>query len=511
MKKVFILIAAIGALATSCRKIEVDGTTTTTTTPTPTAENTILEGRIISNLTLHAGYTYKLRGLVYVTNGAILTIEPGTKIVGELNRNGALIITRGAKIIADGTVDKPIVFTSEAALPQRGDWAGVVLLGQAPNNSSFNGQDGIGEIEGGVNNSDGLGLYGLGATSNLADNSGVLRYVRIEYAGYAFLPDKEINGLTFGGVGNQTTIDYVQVSYANDDSFEWFGGSVNCKHLISFRTIDDDFDTDNGFSGKVQFGISLRDSAIADISKSEAFESDNDANGSDRKTYLTTIPVSANNPVAIIPVKTSAVFCNMTVMGPKVTATSVGNSLFLCAAQIRRNSEISIMNSLILGWGGGAVNGLLIDASKGTPTDINLVGYTLPSPGTGVVLNPTPGLNFANNIIAGPSTNAVAYSASTGTTITGSTVASITAWMNTAAFSNSTLPNNTDVGLGAPFNYTAPDFNPTSAAVPAATGASFTNSKLTTSTGGKLDFTPVTYKGACAVGDTWWKTWTKFM
>ena len=250
MKKVFILIAAAGMLASSCRKIEVDGNTTTVVNPpSTTVENTILEGRIITNLTLKASYTYKLRGLVYVTNGAILTIEPGTKIVGENGKNGALIICRGAKINADGTADKPIVFTSEAATPQRGDWAGVVLLGQAPSNSSFNGVDGVGEIEGGVNNSDGLGLYGLGATSNLTDNSGTLRYVRIEYAGYAFLPDKEINGLTFGGVGNQTTIDYVQVSYANDDSFEWFGGSVNCKHLISFRTLDDDFDTANGFSG----------------------------------------------------------------------------------------------------------------------------------------------------------------------------------------------------------------------------------------------------------------------
>src|SRR5678816_2020587 len=95
--------------------------------------------------------------------------------------------------------------------------------------------------------------YGTPITQlqNPADNSGILRYVSIEYAGYAFLPDKEINGLTFGGVGSQTVIDNVQVSYANDDSFEWFGGTVNCTHLISFRTLDDDFDTDNGFSGKV--------------------------------------------------------------------------------------------------------------------------------------------------------------------------------------------------------------------------------------------------------------------
>ncbi|MBC7587108.1 MAG: hypothetical protein H7178_02020 [Chitinophagaceae bacterium] len=486
MKKLFILIAATGLIATSCRKIEVDGGTTTTTI-NPSEESTILEGRIIANRTLKANYTYKLRGLVYVTNGAILTIEPGTKIVGELNKNGALIICRGAKIIADGTQDKPIVFTSEAVTPQRGDWAGVVLLGNAPTNSSFNGTNGIGEIEGGINNSDGLGLYGLGLSSNVADNSGILRYVRIEYAGYAFLPDKEINGLTFGGVGNQTVIDYVQVSYANDDSFEWFGGTVNCKHLISFRTLDDDFDTDNGYSGKVQFGISLRDSAVADISKSEAFECDNDANGSTALTVVT--PITGTNGVNIAPTKTSAVFSNMTLLGPKVTATTQVNNLFLAGAQLRRNCEESIYNSVFLGWNGGSINGLLIDGSKGTPTDLNL--------------SPAGGLNFQNNIIAGPTSNAVAYSAS-ATTPTGANAVSILAWVNTPAYANTILPNNTDVGLTAPFNYTAPDFNPSSASVPAATGAVFASPKLTTG------FTVVSYKGACSVGDTWWKIWTKY-
>jgi hypothetical protein len=494
MKKLLILVASVGIIATSCRKIEVDGGTTTTVTPPTTTENTILEGRIINNLTLKAGFTYKLRGLVYVTNGAILTIEPGTKIVGENGKNGALIITRGAKIIADGTSDKPIVFTSEAATPQRGDWAGLVLLGNAPTNSSYNGVDGIGEIEGGVNNSDGLGLYGLGATSNLADNSGILRYVRIEYAGYAFLPDKEINGLTFGGVGNQTIIDYVQVSYANDDSFEWFGGSVNCKHLISFRTLDDDFDTDNGFSGKVQFGISVRDSSVADISKSEAFESDNDANGSDRMTYLPTIPVSANNPVAIAPVRTSAVFSNMTLVGPKATTTTNGSSLYLGAAQIRRNSELSIFNSVFIGWNGSGVSALLIDASKGVPTDARL--------------DPAGGLNFRNNLMVGTAASAITYAAST-TTPTGANAASIQTWINTTAYANTFVAANADAGLTAPFNYSAPDFNPATGSA-AATGASFTSAKLTTMTTGKADFTAVTYKGACAVGDTWWKTWTSF-
>jgi hypothetical protein len=491
MKKFFILVASIGLLVTSCRKIEMDGNTTNTVSPT--SENTILEGRIITNLTLKASNVYKLRGLVYVTNGAILTIEPGTKIVGESGKNGALIICRGAKIIADGTADKPIVFTSEAAVPQRGDWAGVVILGNAPTNSSFNGTAGIGEIEGGINNSDGLGLYGLGTSSNVADNSGILRYVRIEYAGYAFLPDKEINGLTFGGVGNQTIVDYVQVSYANDDSFEWFGGTVNCKHLISFRALDDDFDTDNGFSGKIQFGIALRDSSVADISKSEAFECDNDANGSDTKTTVT--PINGSNGTIIAPVRTSAVFSNMTVLGPKVYSNSVGNSLFLAGAQLRRNCEQSIFNSLIMGWSGGAVTGVLIDASKGTPTDLNL--------------SPTGGLNFQNNIISGTSSNVVKYAPSS-TLATGATTASILNWVNTTAYSNTMLANNSDVGLVAPFNYAAPDFNPNSASAPAAMGASFSNTKLITATSGKLDFTPVAYIGACAVGDTWWKGWTKY-
>ncbi len=470
MKKLFLYSVLIAATALSCRKIEVDGGTTVATSGGgTTTENTILEGRISENRTLKVAYTYKLRGLVYVTNGAILTIEPGTKIVGEKGKQGGLIITRSCKIIADGTVDKPIVFTSEETTPQRGDWSGLVLLGNAPTNSSFNGVQGVGEIEGGVNNSDGLGLYGTPSTQaqNPADNSGILRYVRIEYAGYAFLPDKEINGLTFGGVGNSTIVDNVQVSYANDDSFEWFGGTVNCKHLISFRTLDDDFDTDNGFSGKIQFGISLRDSAVADISNSEAFESDNDANGS-----------------SLLP-QTNAVFSNMTVMGPKATLSNVGNATyFKWGAQIRRNSTMSLFNSIIMGY----PVGLYIDATKGVPTDNNI-----------------PASLFVQNTIIAGCPSPILYSLGTNANVptTPNTTATITTWFNTAAYGNSILTNNTEVGLTAPFNYTSPDFNPTAGAA-AAAGASFTNPKVSTG------FTAVTYKGACAIGDTWWKTWTKF-
>lgn len=475
MKKILfgLSLSAIILTAVQCRKIEVDGTTNNggggTGGGSGTSENLILEGRITENRTLRAANVYKLRGLVYVTNGAILTIEPGTKIVGELNRQGGLIITRSSKIIADGTADKPIVFTSEATTPVRGDWSGLVILGNAPTNSSFNGVQGVGEIEGGVNNSDGLGLYGTPITQNQnpADNSGILRYVRVEYAGYAFLPDREINGITFGGVGNGTVVDYVQSSHAADDAFEWFGGTVNCKHLIAYKALDDDLDTDNGFNGRVQFGITFRDSAVADISGSNGFESDNDATGSNLSP------------------QTSAIFSNITLIGPRAALTNVGNTNFRRGMHIRRNSAMSCYNSIIMGW----PTGLLLDAFLGTPTDMNITAAT-------------PRSVFANNILAGNNTQ-LSYTASP-TTSTGFTTADLTAYWNRPAGGNQILANTSDVMLTAPFKYdNTVDFNPTTGS-PALTGASFTDPRLST-------FTSVTYRGAAAAGDTWWKTWTKFM
>jgi hypothetical protein len=155
MKKLLLYTVLTATLFGGCRKIEVDGETVVNPGTGTGNENTILEGRITENRTLKAQYTYTIRGLVYVTNGAVLTVEPGTKIVGQGGAQiGGLIITRNAKLIADGTADKPIVFTSSSSTPQRGDWAGIVILGNAPTNSSFNGVAGVGEIEGGVNNSE---------------------------------------------------------------------------------------------------------------------------------------------------------------------------------------------------------------------------------------------------------------------------------------------------------------------------------------------------------------------
>jgi len=465
MKKLFLIGGLVAMAVSGCRKIEVDDNGTNTGGGTGTEENTILSGKINTNRILKANLTYKLRGIVYLVDGATLTIEPGTRIEGEKATRGALIITRGTRIEAAGTKDKPIVFTSDASTPASGDWGGIVILGRAKTNNSFNGVPGVGEIEGGVNTGDGLGLYG-GADD--ADNSGTLKFVRIEYAGYAFLPDKELNSLTLGGVGSGTTIDHVQVSYALDDAFEFFGGTVNATHLIAYKTLDDDFDTDNGFRGRIQFGIVMRDSTRADISKVEAFESDNDANGS-----------------SLTP-QTGAVFSNITAIGPRATTSNVGNSLFLAGAQIRRNSSISIFNSVFMGW----PSGILIDASKGVPTDNNITAGTLA---------------IQNTVIAGTA-KPVSYAVSP-TTPTGWNDAAATSWFNTIAHSNTIFATNDEVKLAAAFNYANPDFTPQSGS-PVLTGASFTNSKVSNG------FKPVQFRGAVGAAGTedgdWWKGWTSF-
>ncbi len=294
-----------------------------------------------ATLPLTADKVYYLDGWVYVKSGATITIEAGTVIRGSKANKGALIIEKGAKIMAEGTMENPIVFTSnqDAGSRSYGDWGGVIVLGKA----TVNKVDPI--IEGGPTST-----YG---GSDDADNSGILKYVRIEFPGVAFMPDKEINGLTMGAVGSGTTIDYIQVSYSGDDSYEWFGGAVNVKHLIAFRGWDDDWDTDYGYHGMVQFCVTLRDPAIADPgSGSNGFESDNDATGS------TDAPL------------TSVVFSNISCFGPLATPSTTINSNFKRAMHLRRNTNISIFNSILAGY---AV-GLFID---GTAAQANATAGTL--------------------------------------------------------------------------------------------------------------------------------------
>lgn len=291
-----------------------------------------IQGEIKGNRTLSADSIYLLKGFVYVIDGAKLTIPAGTILKGEKATMGSLIIEKGGKIDAQGTAAHPIVFTSNQAPGARtyGDWGGVILCGKAVINQT----GGDAQVEGGPRSH-------YGGIDN-ADNSGIMKYCRIEYGGYPFQPDKEINGLTFAGVGSGTTIDYIQVSYCGDDSFEWFGGQVNCKHLIAFRGQDDEFDTDNGFSGKLQYLLGLRDYRKADVSGSNGFESDNDATG------------SGNSPI------TSPVFSNVTLIGPMDTTTKTSySSDFKRSMHLRRNTKLSVFNSVFAGW----PTGLYLDGS----------------------------------------------------------------------------------------------------------------------------------------------------
>lgn len=393
-----------------------------------------ISSNITSNTTWTTGTTYALAGQIYVNNNAILTIEPGV-IIRSTAPGSGLFITKGAKLIAEGTIASPIVFTSgfAAGSRSRGDWGGVVLLGKGEYN-----------INGGVQNIEGIApiadtQFGGGLTPDDNDNSGSLKYVRIEFAGYSYATNAEINGLTFGAVGRGTTIDYVQVSYANDDSFEWFGGAVNCKHLVAYRGLDDDFDTDNGFSGKVQFCLAIKEPAIADISQSNCFESDNNS-GSTAGTKFTT-----------------AIFSNCTLIGPSYRSTLPGggalNSLHRRGAHLRRNTQLQVFNSIYMDF----VDGLVVDGNTTTTNATNNI------------------LKFKTNIIAGTTALKVVTKVESPTT-----AFDVTAWFT----SNNNFSQATSSGLlTLPYNvldgsqYTGLDYRPATGSI-AETGADFTDPSL---------------------------------
>ena len=397
----------------------------------PTSTVTI-SSNITANTTWTTGTTYSLGGQIYVKDGFTLTIEPG--VIIRSNAPGAgLFVTKGAKLIAEGTASNPIVFTSanSEGNRNRGDWGGVILMGKG----AYNINSGVNNIEGIAPISD--TQYGGGATPDDNDNSGTLKYVRIEFAGYVYgAPgsNTEINGLTMGAVGRGTTIDYVQVSYANDDSFEWFGGAVNCSHLVAYRGLDDDFDTDNGFSGSVQFGLAVKEPAVADTSDSNCFESDNNSGSTAGTKY------------------TSGNFTNFTLVGPTYRST-LPNGGTLAArhrrgAHLRRNSQLRVYNSIFMDF----LDGLVVD---GTTTITNATNATL---------------KFNNNIIAGTTALKVAVKVETPTT-TFDIAAWFTSNSNTSVASSSgilTMPYNTADGS----IYTGLDYRPATGSI-ALTGADF--------------------------------------
>jgi hypothetical protein len=185
---------------------------------------------------------YVLRGAVFVRNAATLNIQAGTRIIGESGSVGTLIVERGGRLNAIGTREQPIVFTSDQRPGSRGrgDWGGIIINGRAPVN--IPGGEGVGEAD--------TGIYG---GNDPDDNSGTLRYVRVEFAGVEFSPDNELNGIAFQGVGRGTTVDHIQIHMNRDDGLEWFGGTVDIKYAVVSNAADDSFDWTQGWTGRAQF------------------------------------------------------------------------------------------------------------------------------------------------------------------------------------------------------------------------------------------------------------------
>ena len=305
-----------------------------------------VSGTITSSTTWTANKRYVLNEFVGVVAPATLTIEPGTVIYGGTTR-ATLFIQRGAKIIADGTSRRPIVFTSAQRVGSRAqqDWGSLVLLGAAP----LNVTGGTAILEGLPSDT----AYSYGGT-NPSDSSGIVRYVRLEFGGFPIATNQEINGLTLGGVGNGTVLDYIEVLHNKDDGFEFFGGTVNAKHLLGVAIADDGLDFDFGYLGSVQFVALIKRVAngVSEEGDSNIFtESDNNGQG------------TGDLPL------TSAQVYNVTAVR---VATSGGNH----GGVLRRSSAGKFFNNIITGsrlapitirdtstFGNTATGALVVDSS----------------------------------------------------------------------------------------------------------------------------------------------------
>ena len=398
------------------------------------AGTTVLQGTISSSTTLKADKTYLLKGYVYVRNNATLTIEPGTIIRCDVLSASALIVTRGSKLICDGTPANPIIFTSSEATGARtyGDWGGIVLLGKARINAS----GGTSDIGAGINNANGDGLFG---GNDDDDSSGSISYTRIEFAGVQYQPDKEISALALGGVGRRTALHHIQVSFCGNDGIHIAGGTARLKHLALFRGYNSDITMDMGYTGLVQYAVILRDSTKAGSRGASGLEIQNDALATQAQPY------------------TNPTLSNLTVLGPLTLPNTPYNSNFRYAIHLRRNGRVALFNSALAGY----TRGLMLDG-KG-------VGENMAA-GTIILQNN----QFAGmKIMNVDTTNRFAQAFPTFDRNT---------WLLTSGFSNGSLTAPRDLNLTDPYTFFAPNFLPLPSTV-LGTGASFQHPRLLASSG----------------------------
>jgi len=334
MKRLILSVAVIALAASACKKnADQNFNARGTQAGALVLPEKAIPGIIREDLFLSKDTLWLLDGKVYVDDNATLFIQEGARIEGVKKatnaESSALVITRGSQLFAVGTPSEPIVFTAHLdannTVAEPGDWGGIVLLGKATVNKSEPTIEGIDlpTIPAGVD-------VHYGGTDD-GDKSGELQYVRIEYAGAAIATDNELNGLTLGGVGCGTVLDFIESAYGADDAFEFFGGTVNAKHLYALAPNDDAFDFDFGYRGSVQFAVSQLRNELAYSANPNGIETDNDATGSNDQPF------------------TKPQLSNLTVIGLETAAQASAKGL-LNAALFRRNSNFNVKNSIFFGF-----------------------------------------------------------------------------------------------------------------------------------------------------------------
>lgn len=458
-KRSLLILSLCGLIVfSSCKKSDNNTDTGTGTNPPPAGSTIDVRGVIKTSTTWKKDYKYRLRGYVYVTDGATLTIEPGTKIVSNKDSAGVLVIYRDAQINAAGTATDPIVFTSAEANPAPGDLGGVVLAGQAAGNGNH------AVMEGGLDPA-----YSAFGGTNDAHSSGTLKYVRIEYAGKAVNPGDEVNGLSLYAVGSGTTIDYVEVVRGLDDAFEFFGGTVNCKHLIAYNCADDDYDMDDGYRGKIQFAISIKDPKFTDnkgtsgdVSNNFEVDNVNPSNG----FLLTRSPI------------TFPVMSNFTAIGPNNASGT--SSDYGWGMRWRRGTKFILANSVVIG---GQKGGLRLQEDS---TIAYYVGGTSA---------------FYNSLVQAV-TNSIDLQ--TGLNLSGGKTYDMNSVTNltTGTYKSTVLATAADAKITDPFNNATPNLKPATGS-PLLSGALFDYGTLSSDF-----FEKVSFRGALDASNDWTSGWT---
>lgn len=457
---------------------------TTTTLAAGTFTRTIT-GDITTNTTWYRDTTYTLSGFIHVANGATLTIEAGTTIKGDYSTVGSsLFILRGAKIMAIGTAALPIVFTSSQPVGQRkpGDWGGLVIIGNGvlSRTGVTIALEGSGTDVGTAPGTNYTVNYSGGTVNS--DNSGELRYVRVEYAGYAPTQNAELNSFSFAAVGSGTKLSYLQAMAGLDDSFEFWGGAVDATNLVSYEAGDDHFDMSEGFQGRLQHLIALQTTVLTQ--RTGAGSPSSDPQGIENDGCEGSGCTNGRNTTPY----TFPVVANFTLIGTNDVATA-GSSGGI-GMMLRRGTGGFYVNGIVARWPRGAI-------SIRDPETYARAGST-----------PTPDLATTDlavrNVLIGETT--LAFQTGTGQNsfdMAGNAIVLDAAANSTSLFS--AFP----ATIGTTTTASAFDWTPAAGSAPTTGGLATFTGKLATAAGTAV--TATAYRGAAAPGGAkWWQGWTVY-